>query len=136
MPVSQSHPPNPRQGADLLQGSKNDLCAMFNIHASEYLTIPQQPAALVHHGKRPLWGKVCVHVHVCGKACAILCVCVRESVCARPAWQVDLEKIHLDCMCVSNSCAEECNENAQVHASSRIINVSRRMSSQSNNLKK
>eukprot|EP00802_Teleaulax_amphioxeia_P003937 Tamp_03940.p1 GENE.Tamp_03940~~Tamp_03940.p1 ORF type:complete len:631 (+),score=47.12 Tamp_03940:537-2429(+) len=36
-----------------------DVCTMFNIHASEYLTIQLQPAALIHHGKRPLWGKVC-----------------------------------------------------------------------------
>jgi hypothetical protein len=110
VPVSQSHPPNPRQSADLLQGSKNDLCAMFNIHASEYLTIPQQTAALVHHGKRPLWGKVCVLVHVCGKARAILRVCVRESVRARPAWRVDLEKIHLDGMC---ACQTHVQKNAK-----------------------
>jgi len=38
---------------------------MFNIHASEYLTIQLQPAALIHHGKRPLWGKVCVCVRAC-----------------------------------------------------------------------
>ena len=67
-----------------LQGSKNDLCAMFNIHASEYLTIPQQPAALVHHGKRPLWGKVCLLVRVFGKARASGdSLCVRVKVFAR-----------------------------------------------------
>ena len=36
-------------------------------------------------------------------------------------------------VCVSNSCAEECKANAQVHAPSRVINVSRCLSSQSNN---
>jgi hypothetical protein len=84
VPVPQSHPPNPQQGADVLQGSKNDLRAMFNIHASEYLTIPQQPAALVHHGKRPLWGKVCLLVRVFGKARASGdSLCVRVKVFAR-----------------------------------------------------
>jgi CRP-like cAMP-binding protein len=30
----------------------------FNINASEYITVQEQCAALVHHGKRPLWGQV------------------------------------------------------------------------------
>lgn len=30
----------------------------FNINASEYITVHEQCAALVHHGKRPLWGQV------------------------------------------------------------------------------
>ena len=35
---------------------EDDICKTFNIHASEYVTVPRHPAALVQHGKRPLWG--------------------------------------------------------------------------------
>ena len=61
-------------------------------------------------------------------------MCARESVCARPAWRVDLGKIPLYCMCVCQTQVRKNKEKAQVHAPSRVINVSRCMSPLSNNI--
>ena len=44
--------------ASVVERVPEDLCKVFNVNASEYITVQEQCAALVHHGKRPLWGQV------------------------------------------------------------------------------